>query len=115
MALISPEMEGSGTLNPSVEGIQGEHGGVNESVTGTAPIPMKIAINSGKVNVSIPSLNISYSFNGTLTGEPLVSGEQGDQLEQAIDEIEAIIEEKEAEASSNGGGLGDILGQFGGN
>lgn len=118
MALISPQMEGTGTLNPSFSGIQGEQGGIDESVTSTTAMTMKITINSGKVSVYIPELNISYSFNGTLTGEPLQSGEPGDEYEQTIDKIEAIIDEKEAEASSAGGDMGDlsdILGQFGGN
>ena len=71
MALISPQMIGSGILNPTVTGIQGEKAEVNEEVTGNTSVPMKITINDGKVNVYIPSFKISKSFEGMLLGTPI--------------------------------------------
>lgn len=110
MALISPEMTGSGILNPSLFGIQGEHMEYNYSASGTQAIPMRIAIKSGSVTVSVPSFKIGSSFEGTVLGDP-----QPGQYQQAIARIEELIEqaEEEPEDGETGGfDLGDLIGQF---
>jgi hypothetical protein len=71
MALLSPVMTGSGVLNPLVQGVQGEKAEVNESVTGTEAVPMRITVMSGKIRVDIPSFKIGKSFEGMLLGSPL--------------------------------------------
>lgn len=117
MALLTPEMTGSGSLNPSIDGIQGEHAEINESASGTETIPMKITINSGQVSVYIPSLQISHSFKGTLTGEPLTDADADydAMMTEAVDKIDAILQEEaaaEAEDGEDSGGLGE-LGELG--
>lgn len=110
MALLSPEMTGGGVLNPSVFGIQGEHMEYNDTAYGTEAITMKVAIQSGKVTVTVPSFNIGYSFEGTVLGDP----EPG-QYQQGVERIEELIAEaEEAEEEGIGGmeGLGDLIGQF---
>jgi hypothetical protein len=97
MALISPEMQGNGVLNPSVKGVQGEKAEVNESMSQTMPIPMKITVIGGQVRVEIPSFKIGKSFEGMLLGTPVNSGESNkryDEMMKKIDELEAQMQKK---------------------
>jgi len=110
MALLSPEMTGGGVLNPSVFGIQGEHMEYHDAASGTQAVPMKIAIMSGSVSVSVPSFKIGHSFEGTVLGDP-----QPGQYQQAIARIEELIEQSEEEpgdGASGGFDFGDLIGQF---
>lgn len=70
MALLSPVMKGSGTLNPTAEGIAGEKVKVDESVSGSETMPMRILVSDLKVLVEVPALKLTGYFNGQLTGEP---------------------------------------------
>jgi len=115
MALISPEMTGGGIINPNITG-ETINAGYNDSAYGTAPITMKITVNSGKVQVSIPVFNISYSFEGLLTGEPLQSD---DQYLAGLARIEDLKKSKDSaqqpsdDAASSA--LGGIMGNIGQN
>jgi hypothetical protein len=93
MALLSPEMSGSGTLDPSIVGAQGEQGGINASASGTTAIPMKITVESGKVTVSVPSFNLGDSFHGILTGVPAGAGGGDDTVPQAVEQIKSLMEQ----------------------
>jgi hypothetical protein len=96
MALISPEMKGTGVLNPMVQGKQGEKAEVNKSASQTMPIPMKITVIGGQVNVEIPSLKIGKHFEGMLLGTPVNSEESNkkyDEMMKKIDGLEAELEE----------------------
>jgi hypothetical protein len=96
MALISPEMQGTGVLNPMVQGKQGEKAEVNKSASQTMPIPMKITVIGGQVNVDIPSLKIGKHFEGMLLGTPINSEESNkkyDEMMKKIDELEAELEQ----------------------
>lgn len=112
MALISPMMTGSGTLNPSVSGAQGEHGGINQAAQGTAAIPMKITVNSGKVTVSVPSFNMGNSFSGTLLGTPVSSTDSKDYA-QGLETIKAMVAKaSDTAAASTGTSAADLMNQF---
>jgi hypothetical protein len=81
---------------------------------------MKITINSGQVSVYIPSLQISHSFKGTMTGEPLTDSDYDAMMTEAVDKIEAILQEEAAAETENGedsgglGELGELFSQFAG-
>lgn len=124
MALLSPEMTGTGIVNPNIQGkpegsVSAEF---NESVSSTVPVPMKITIRSGKVNVDLPTLKVGRYFEGQLLGVP-----KGDSKE--YEDVMKKIEKLKKEAKGNGdapkgddggilgnlGGLGDILGKMGTN
>lgn len=124
MALLSPEMTGTGVINPYLEGRQegSVSGGVNEGVTSTVPVPMKITINSGKVNVDLPTFKIGRHFEGQLLGIPKGDTEQYDELLEKIEKLkEETGDEKDGPTGDNGGGFGDlgglgsIMGQMGTN
>ncbi|MGI6085067.1 MAG: hypothetical protein ACOYIF_06435 [Acetivibrionales bacterium] len=110
MATFTHEITGTGVLNPY---IRGKHegmvsGGIDVTSGGSAPVPIKIAIQSGKVHVNFPTLDIGQSFEGLLLGEPL-----GDRSKygETMDRIEAMMEEaEEGEDSGSTGDLGDIGG-----
>lgn len=113
MALISPEMTGGGVLNPNVTDIQGMNMGYEAEAFGTEAVTMKITVNSGMVQVVVPSFNISHSFEGRLLGDP------GTLYEDAMDKIEELTENSGDDADSGDGdfmgGLGDIMGEGGQN
>ena len=97
MALLSPEMTGSGVVNPYISGenVSAVYSG---SSAGTAPVVMKIAVKSGKVHVTVPFLNMDRSFEGLLTGDPLGYTEN---YQQTMDRIETLIAESQEESDSN--------------
>jgi hypothetical protein len=70
MALISPSMKGSGSINLQAEGIQGEKLENNESEAGTETIPMRILVSDLNVLVEVPIFKLTGYFNGQLLGEP---------------------------------------------
>lgn len=120
MALLSPEMTGTGLVNPSVTG-ENVSAGYTGSSGGTAPVVMKIAVKSGKAEVVVPFLNMDRSFEGLLTGDPLRDGED---YRQGIDRIDALIAESQttpdsdadgSDAGGLGGMLNDMLGTVGSN
>lgn len=69
MALATPQMSGEGSIDIFVKGPNAQ-GGHKENAGSALPIPLKIAITGGKVNVSIPMLNLGDSFEGMVTGTP---------------------------------------------
>lgn len=71
MALISPDMKGTGLLNIQAHGIQGEKAEKNESAAGIEAIPMRILVSDLDVFVEAPALRLSGYFRGQLTGEPI--------------------------------------------
>jgi hypothetical protein len=109
MALFSAEMTGTGIVNPSVTG-ENVNAGYNDSASGTAPIVMRIAVKSGKVEVDVPAFNVGSTFKGLLTGDPQQSGEE---YQQAMAKIESLInesEQEEQEEDNEGEDLSDSLG-----
>lgn len=113
MALLSPSMTGTGTFDTSLTGVQGEQGGYSDSAQSTTVIPMRILINSGKVSVYVPSMGLSDSFKGMVTGVPLSSGStDDDMITQAAEQIQAFMDQAaEAEAAA-GDSMGDLIGQL---
>ena len=123
MALLSPEMTGTGIIDPSIQGkpegsVSAEF---NESVSSKVPVPIKIAIQSGNVTVELPTFKIGRTFKGQVLGIPL---EDTEEYEGSLDEIEALEKKasnKGKEPSDNDigsgsfGGFGDIMGQIGSN
>lgn len=76
MALLTPNMSGTGNLDITVEGETDSQGGTikletgNTTVSGSGPLVMKMYINNGMVTIQIPSLMkaMAYqSFEGILT------------------------------------------------
>jgi hypothetical protein len=112
MALLSPEMTGTGTLDTTITGIQGEQGGTSNSSAGSTAITMKILINSGKVSVSVPSFGLTSSFEGMLTGVPLDGGSPDDVITQATEQIQTLLDQAAAEAEAAGDSMSDLIGQF---
>lgn len=118
MALLSPEMTGVGELNPFFFG-ENVRAGYYGTSSGTAPVPMKILVSSGKVQVSVPSFT-DKRFEGMLLGET----DDASYL-AALARIESLIEEskshsEESEGSqtgpvTNGGDMGGIMGTMGKN
>ncbi|MGI6152129.1 MAG: hypothetical protein ACOYIR_09320 [Christensenellales bacterium] len=116
MALLSPEMTGGGVLNPYVLG-DNVTAGYYDTACGTAPVAMKIVVNSGKVEVTVPSLTYE-SFKGLLLGEP-----DGDLYQEGLDRIESLIEDSESQQETpddddtvgDTEGMGSILGTMGSN
>lgn len=124
MALLSPEMTGAGVINPFLEGKQegSVSGGINENVSSTAPITMKITINSGKVNVYLPQFKMSSHFEGQLLGIPKGDSKLYDDTMNKINKLQdEKSDSKDGPTVDNGGGLGDlgglggIMGQMGTN
>lgn len=128
MALLTPDMQGSGVLNPSITGVQGEHGGINESVSDSTAVPMKITVNSGQAAVDIPSFNIDKSFKGSLTGIPVGQDNGYEEAKAKIEELIAQSEQGEApnqdgessdekndDSNDDLGELGGIIGDVGSN
>lgn len=97
MALLAPEMQGSGVINPLVQGIQGERAEYNTSTSDVVVMPMRIGVSNAEVYVEIPSLKTGQMFQGMLTGDP-AQGE--DLLEQTRELIEA--QNKDANTSEQG-------------
>lgn len=114
MALFSPQMTGSGVLNPHVTG-ENVNAGYNDSASGTAPVTIKIAVKSGKADVDVPTFNVGSSFKGLLLGDPQQSGEE---YQQGMARVESLINESENEdneGESLSDSLGGIMGTFGSN
>jgi len=95
MALLSPEMKGGIILNPTVKGIDGKQASYEAPGGGTAPVPMKIAIKSGKVHVNIPTI-VSETFEGEIISEIGISDEVYQQVMKKIEELIKEADEKEA-------------------
>lgn len=123
MAIFTQEMTGTGVLNPYIKGKpEGSlSGGYTQNASGSAPVPIKIAIRSGQVLVQFPSLDIGKSFEGQLLGVPL---DDSKQYDETMGKIEGLMEETddkkgdstgEDAGSSDPGGLGSIMGQMGTN
>jgi hypothetical protein len=117
MATFTQEMTGTGVLNPYLRGIhEGSlSGGVDVTSGGSAQVPIKIAIKSGKVHVNFPTLDIGRSFEGLLLGVPV---DDSSEYDETMNRIEEMMEDAEGKDGSTGedsglGGLGD-LGGFGG-
>lgn len=94
MALVSPNMTGTGIINPNISGQNGEIVNFDEDVSGTLPIPIAIAIKSGKVYVTLPTIQMEYSYEGIITGEPQ---ESSAKYQLAIARLEELIEEAASE------------------
>lgn len=112
MALLSPEMTGTGFVNPHISG-ENVSAGYSGSSGGTAPVVMKITVKSGKVDVTIPFLNMDRSFEGLLAGDPLGNTED---YQQTMDRIDTLIDESQEEADSDSGENGfldDMMGTIG--
>jgi len=117
MATFTHEVTGAGILNPYVKAKNPE---VEESVSvssgGSASIPIKIGIMSGKVFIDFPTLNIGQSFEGLVLGEPLGDNSEYDDTMEKIEEMAREAEEGgsigSGEEGGELGGLGD-LGGFG--
>lgn len=95
MALLSPEMKGGIILNPTVKGIDGTQASYEASGGGTAPVPMKIAIKSGKVHVNIPTI-VSETFEGEITSDIGISDEV---YQEVMKRIEELIKEADEETA----------------
>jgi hypothetical protein len=116
MALISPQMTGTGTLDASITGIQGEHGETgNNTSEGSAAIPMKIAIDGATVLLDVPSFHLTHHFEGTITGTPTGSASPGSTIAQASDHIKSLMDQAKTDAAAAPSGmpdLGGLLNQF---
>lgn len=71
MALISPEMKGSGLINPQAQGVQGEKLEENKTVSGVETIPMRVLVSDLNVLVEVPPLKLTSFFWGQVIGEPI--------------------------------------------
>jgi hypothetical protein len=115
MALVTPQMTGTGTLDTSITGIQGEHGGTSDSNSGSTSVAMRMTVDSGKVTVDIPSFQLTHKFEGMVTGVP-IGGSPDDQIQQAADQIKTLMDQAEAEseeaAAASGADLGSLMEQF---
>lgn len=113
MALISPQMAGSGIINPNVTG-ENVNAGYSDTASGSAPITMEITVKSGRAEVDVPSFNMGHSFEGLLIGEPLNSN---DEYQQAMDKIEGLINSGKSNADESADdiaeGLDGLLGTIG--
>lgn len=69
MALATAQMSGEGSIDVFVKGPNAQ-GGHKESASSALPVPLKIAITGGQVNIVIPMLNLDDSFDGMVTGTP---------------------------------------------
>ncbi|NLX64855.1 MAG: hypothetical protein GX022_08815 [Clostridiaceae bacterium] len=100
MAAFAHEITGSALLNPYVGGRYAGmgSGGINATGSGSAIIPVKIAIKSGKVHVDFPTLDIGSMFEGQLIEVPLGDNSQ---YKETMDIIEAM---KEASKNSDSAG-----------
>lgn len=97
MALLSPVMKGHTNLNPFIEIIGGFPGGYFDSGGGEASVAMKIAVNSGKVYVEIPSI-CNESFEGTITGSPKINEKKyQDEIKKLEEQMEKGVEERAKE------------------
>ncbi len=115
MALLTPQMQGTGSLGVNVTGAQGEHANTDQSAAGSTAIPMRITIDSGKVSVSVPSFQLTDSFKGTVTGTPVGGGSPDNTIAQASEQIKAVMDQAAKAAATAPGGtpdLGSMLGQF---
>jgi len=122
MATFTQKITGTAVLNPYIRGkYEGMgSGGINATDSGSADVPIKIAVKSGKVYVYFPTLNIGSTFQGQLIGVPLGDNSQ---YNETMDRIEAMTEESKNNSSvgeetdlggiGGFGGFGDILGQMG--
>lgn len=124
MATFTQKMTGTAVLNPYVRGKYEGMGssGINAADSGSAEVPIKIAVKSGKVYVDFPTLNIGSTFKGQLIGVPLGDSSQ---YNETMDRIEAMAEasknnstageETDLGGMGNFGGFGKIIGQMGTN
>lgn len=94
MARLSPDMQGSGVINPLVQGIQGERAEYSDAVSDTLVMPMRIGVSNADVYVEVPSLKIGQMFKGMLTGDPA----QGEDL---LEQTRELIEEQSKEANGD--------------
>jgi hypothetical protein len=123
MATFTQEMTGTGVLNPYIKGkpAGSVSGGINETGSGSAPVPIRIAIISGKVRVDFPTLDIGKSFEGQLLGVPIGDSKQYDETMDKIEELKEKTEgNNDGPSKDEGdlgdlGGLGGIMGQMGTN
>ena len=107
MALISPEMTGSGVLNPDVSG-ENVNAGYHDSGSGTALVALKIAVKSGKVEATVPMFNTD-SFEGILVGEP-----DDEQYQKGMARVDALIQNSQsAQEPSGNDSMGGLAGQMG--
>lgn len=117
MATFTHEVEGVGMLNPFIKAKNPE---VEESVNvaggGSASVPIKIGIESGKVLINFPTLNIGQSFQGWVLGEPLGDSSKYDETMDQIEEMAREAEDGGSSGPGEEGGLGGLgdLGGFGG-
>lgn len=94
MAQLSPEMQGSGVVNPLVQGIQGERAEYNTAVSDVVVMPMRIGVSNAEVYVEVPSLKTGQMFQGMLTGNPA----QGEDL---LEQTRKLIENQNKEANTS--------------
>lgn len=95
MAMLSPEMKGGIIINPTIKGSDGLQASYEASGGGTAPVPMKIAIESGKVHVNIPTI-VSETFEGTITSDTKIIDETYQQVMKRIEELMKEADEETA-------------------
>ena len=103
-------MQGTGSFGASITGAQGEHADTGDSAAGSTAILMKIAIDSGKVTVSVPSFQLSDSFKGTVTGTPVGSSSPDSTAQQAADHIKELMKQAQDAAAAAPSGLPDLGG-----
>ncbi len=70
MALLSADMQGSGVINPQIQG-DNVQGGYDNSQSGAVTMSMRIGVSNADVYVEVPSLKIGQMFKGMMTGSPM--------------------------------------------
>lgn len=111
MALLSPEMEGTGSFNVNITAPNAS-GGTSNSNSSSTSIPMKMTIDSGKVGVYIPSFQLTSDFEGTVTGTPLTGSSPDNTVQEASDHIKSIMDQAASAASGGGSDLSGLMNQF---